>query len=170
MSMRGIRSGLFFLLLLWAGQCPAQDYKTGLGVRLGGHTSGFSVRGSVGNGGALEGLIGWGHKSFLLTVLYEKFKPVGQAKGLYWFYGGGAHIGHFGRGGTYWIYKNNGNKIYVVEDGDSRWVPGIDFIIGLDYKFNGAPLNLGLDLKPFMDIIDGTELYFEGALSFRFVF
>ncbi len=161
---------LLFVFLAASVALHAQDYKTGLGVRLGGYTSGLSVRGAIGNGGALEGLLSWGHKSFLFTALYEKFKPVNNAEGLYWFYGGGLHLGYFRNGGTYWIYKNKSSHYYVYGDDDNRWVPGLDIILGLDYKFKGAPLNVGLDLKPFMDFIDGSELYFEGGFSFRFVF
>lgn len=151
-------------------QLNAQDYKTGIGVRLGGLTSGITVRGFVNSNSAIEGIVSFGHRSFLITGLYEKFKPIPNAEGLTWFYGGGIHFGFFRYGGTYYYYKEKGNKIYVVREGDSRVVPGADFIIGMDYKFKGAPLNLGLDLKPFIDFIDGTELYFDGALSFRFVF
>lgn len=164
-----MRRLIIFLLVAAATGARAQDYRTGIGVRLGGHSSGFSVRGFTNENTAIEGLLSFGHKSFLITGLYEKFKPVSNATGLSWFYGAGLHLGYFRTNGTYFLYKNKRDRIYVQEDGKSKWVPGIDFIIGLDYKFNGAPLNVGLDLKPFMDIIDGTELYFEGALSFRFV-
>ena len=148
----------------------AQDYNKGLGIRLGGHSSGFTFRGFTNENTALEGILSFGHKSFFITGLYEKFKPIENAEGLTWFYGGGVHIGFFKTGGTYYVYKNKGNHVYVVRDGESKLVPGVDFIIGMDYKFNNAPLNLGLDMKPFMDFIDGVEIYFDAALSFRFVF
>lgn len=160
----------FSLCMILAWPSMAQQPNAELGVRLGGLTSGITFRGFLHNGSAIEGILGFGHRSFIVTGLYEKFKPVGSAPGLSWFYGGGAHIGFFRHGGTYYIYKNEGTHIYAVREGDSKVVPGIDFILGLDYTFNGAPINVGLDMKPFIDFIDGTEFYFDGALSLRFVF
>jgi len=162
-----LSSILCFGLALSSG---AQDPNAALGVRLGGLSSGITFRGYLHNASAIEGILSFGHKSFLVTGLYEKFKPAGNTPGLLWFYGGGAHLGFFRYGGTYYVYKNEGTHIYAVREGDSRVVPGIDFILGLDYTFSGAPINIGLDMKPFIDIIDGTEFYFDGALSFRFVF
>lgn len=165
--MRKILTVFFTFLFL---QAHAQNYKTGIGVRLGGLTSGLTVRGFVNENSAIEGIAGFGHKSFLLTGLYEKFKPINNAAGLQWFYGGGVHLGFFRYGGSYYYYKNRGTHIYYSEEGGSQAVFGLDFIIGLDYKFNNAPLNIGLDLKPMVDFFDGAQLYFDGALSFRFVF
>ena len=146
----------------------AQAYNTGIGVRLGGLTSGITVKHFVNSNSAIEGIVSFGHRSFLLTGLYEKHQPIPDAAGLTWLYGGGAHIGFFRYGGYYRAHKN---RIYYVEyPGESATVVGIDFIIGLDYKFNKAPLNLGLDVKPFVDFFDGPSGYFDGALSFRFVF
>jgi len=67
---------------------------------------------------------------------------------LQWFYGGGGYVG-FG--------------------GDTN-VGGMG-IIGLDYKFNNAPLNLSLDWKPELNII--SDINFEPAaigFSARFTF
>lgn len=161
---------LIISMFLCLSNVFAQDYKTGIGVRLGGLTSGLTVRGFTNSNTALEGIASFGHRTFIITGLYEKFRPISNAQGLTWFYGGGAHIGFFRYGGRYYTIHDNGRKIYVSDSGDSRVVIGADFIIGLDYKFNNAPLNVGLDLKPFVDFVDGVEGYFDGALSFRFVF
>ena len=146
----------------------AQDYHTGIGVRLGGLTSGITVKHFVNPTSAIEGIASFGYHNFLLTGLYEKHQSIPNAAGLNWLYGGGAHIGFFRYGGYYYRHKN---QIYYVEyPGESAAVFGVDFIVGLDYKFNKAPLNLGLDLKPFVDFYNGMSGYFDGALSFRFVF
>ena len=168
--MKTIKNVLLALFVLSCINAPGQNYKTGIGVRLGGLTTGLTFRTFVNSNSAIEGIAGFGNKNFVLTGLYEKFKPVSNAAGLQWFYGGGAHIGFFSYGSSYWYYKNKGTHIYVEEPGHSSSVFGIDFILGMDYKFNNAPLNIGLDLKPFVDFIYGTQGYFDGALSFRFVF
>lgn len=158
------------VLGLFCNIALAQDYKTGIGIRLGGFTSGLTVKSFINSDGAIEGIASFGRKSFLLTGLYEKHKSINNAPGLNWFYGGGAHIGFFSYGGTYLAYKYKGEHVYVVREGDNAVVPGLDFILGMEYKFNGAPLTLGLDIKPFVDFYDGMQGYFDGALSFRFAF
>ncbi len=158
-------------LLLVTLTTTAQDYKTGIGFRLGGLNSGLTVKHFISSDAALEGILGFGYRSFLVTGLYEKHVAIENAQGLKWLYGGGAHIGFFRYGGDYYIFKSHGNKYYYEEhDGDGFVIGGIDFIIGMDYKFNKAPINIALDLKPFVDVNHGLQGYFDGAISFRFVF
>ncbi|MEO5571404.1 MAG: hypothetical protein ABIT08_09475 [Bacteroidia bacterium] len=147
----------------------AQNYNTGIGIRLGGATSGITLKHFVNSNSALEGILGFSHKSLILTGLYERHLPINNAKGLQWFYGGGAHLGFFGYNGYYRSYKDHGHY-YVVEEGENSVALGLDFILGLDYKFNNAPINIGLDIKPFIDFHDGVYGYWDGAFSFRFVF
>jgi len=160
-----------FCLSLFTISANAQDYHTGIGFRAGGLTSGLTVKHFMSPDAALEGIAGFGYRSFLITGLYEKHNAIPSAEGLKWFYGGGAHIGFFRYGGYYYIVKAHGNHFYYEEDGiNGATIGGLDFIIGLDYKFNRAPINLSLDLKPFVDFYNGAYGYFDGALSFRFVF
>ena len=156
--------------LLLSSQVKSQDYNTGIGVRLGGVTSGLSVKHFVNSQGALEGILGFGYRSFLITGLYEQHQDINNAEGLRWFYGGGAHIGFFRYGGYYYAYKHGHYIYYVDEPGMTNTVGGIDLIIGMEYKFNRAPLTIGLDLKPFIDFYDGVYGYWDGAFSFRFAF
>ena len=160
------------LLCMFTQSTVAQDYKTGIGVRLGGLSSGLTVRGFVNPNSALEGIATFGRYHFVLTGLYEKFNPIQNAEGLKWFYGGGAHIGFFRYGSTYYYFTDHGHVVYyyATEPGETATVAGLDFIIGLDYKFHNAPINVGLDLKPFVDFFDGAVGYWDGAISFRFVF
>ena len=137
---------------------------------MGGLTSGITYKHKFSNHNAFEGIATFGYRNALITGLYEVHRPIENANGLQWFYGGGGHIGVFANKGRYWIYKDHGKHVYVVEDGPSILVPGFDFILGLEYKFNNAPFTLGLDFKPFIDIRDGLYAYPDGALSFRFVF
>ena len=151
-----------------------QDYKTAIGVRLGGLTSGLTVKGFTGPTTALEGLLGFGHRSFVITGLYEKHKDISSAPGLKGLYGIGGHVGFFRYGGYYYRVKYNGygkGYVYYADyPGNSATVAGVDFILGLDYKFNNAPFNMGLDIKPFVDFFNGPYGYFDGALSIRFAF
>lgn len=151
----------------------AQNYNTGLGFRLGGINSGISIKHFTGSSTALEGIVGFARHSFTFTGLYEKHQSFPNATGLQWYYGGGAHVGFFTNNynyGYYYYYKNKGNKVLVYTDNvyTSTMYLGADFILGLEYKFTGAPITVGLDVKPQIDLIPGFYGYFDGALSFRF--
>src|SRR5689334_12770042 len=117
------------------------NYNTAIGVRLGGLTSGITVKHFVNsNGGALEGILGFGYRSFVITGLYEKHNDISTAPGLKWLYGLGAHVGFFRYGGYYYRVKydppgkGNGYVYYVDYPGNTATVAGIDFILGMDYK------------------------------------
>ena len=159
---------LIGIMLLAGLHAAAQDYHTGIGIRLGGLNTGITVKHFVNSQGAIEGILGFGHEHVLLTGLYEVHQPITNAPGLAWFYGGGAHLGFFNYGGYYRKYQ--GRVYYVEYPGEHAAVFGIDGILGMEYKFNKAPLCIGMDIKPFIDIYDGVSGYFDGAFSFRFVF
>lgn len=150
----------------------AQDYATGIGFRLGGMSSGITVKHFLSSTGALEGIVGFGRHSFIITGLYEKHQSFPNAAGLKWYYGGGAHVGFYSGDysyGDFRYYKYKGNKVIVYDEHyNSQFSLGADFILGLEYKIKGAPITVGLDLKPFVDIIPGFYGYFEGGFMFRF--
>lgn len=148
----------------------AQDYNFGVGLRAGVFSSGVSFKGFVSEKSAIEGIAGFGRRSFVATGLYEYHIPITQAPGLNLFVGGGAHIGFFGYRGTYLIYKNKNEKVYVVDDGETIVVPGVDMIFGAEYKFSQVPIAVGMDVKPFLDFHDGVSAYPDFAISGRFVF
>ncbi len=156
--------------ILGISKTDAQDYKNGIGIRLGGLTSGLNFKHKFSSGNAFEGIATFGHRSVLLTGLYEVHRPIASTNGLHWYYGGGGHLGVFGHRGGYWIYKEQGNRIYVVDEGETILVPGVDFILGIEYKFTNAPFSIGVDLKPFIDIRSVPYGYMDGALNLRIAF
>ncbi len=150
---------------------PARQYDKGIGLRLGGYMSGFTFKGFINEKGALEGIAGFGRRSFIATGLYEHHFPITDAKGLNLYIGGGAHLGFFGHRSTYLVHrKNKKDYVYVIEEGSTAIVPGIDFVFGIEYKFQGAPFTVGADLKPFVDFYEGVSGYADGALNIRYVF
>ncbi|MBI1341850.1 MAG: hypothetical protein GC171_02825 [Terrimonas sp.] len=130
----------------------AQDYKTGLGIRL--SSAGAVVNNAVtfkfflNEKSAIEAMFAFGDPT-ALGALYEVHKPINNTQGLKWFYGAGGYIGF------------------------SKPDPlvGAQGIVGLDYKFQNLPLNLSLDWKPELNII--SDINFEPSalgLSIRFTF
>lgn len=153
------------LLSIISLETTAQRYKTAIGFRFGGQTNGLTIRHFTDSKTALEGILSVGYNAFLVTGLYEKFVPISGASGLNWFYGIGGHVGFFRENGYYFY-----NKKRVIYYDNNSTIVGIDGIIGLDYKFKNAPINIGIDVKPFMDFYGGANLFGDGALNVRFIF
>ena len=152
--------GFFFLFAVITG-ANAQAYKTGLGVRLSSSTAtvnnSISLKYFLNEKTAVEGLFSFGDP-LAIGALFELHKPIG-AQGMTWFYGAGVYLS--------FIKTFNPNK--QINETDVNF--GGMGIIGLDYKFNGVPLNLSLDWKPELNIIG--DINFEPAavgLTARFTF
>ncbi|MFO7823744.1 MAG: hypothetical protein R6V72_07370 [Cyclobacterium sp.] len=143
-------------------ESKAQTYATGIGLRAG-VSNGLTVKHFIQSDVALEGILHTRWRGLVITGLYEVHKNIREVRGLRWFYGGGAHIGSW----------NSGNPPPPWADSGYRGstIVGIDGIIGLDYKFEDAPINLSLDYKPAFNIINGGGFWGdEVALSIRFTF
>ena len=69
----------------------AQSYKTGLGLRFGGLTSGLTLKHFTNQTTALEGIVSLGRQSIVVTGLYEKHAPLGGAGSAKIFYGFGGN-------------------------------------------------------------------------------
>ena len=129
---------------------PDPGYRLGLGVRLSNSTptlnNSFSGKYFITDRSAVEGLISFGSR-FGMGALLEIHQPFNGAPGLKWFYGAGAYVG--------W------------QDGDTYLGP--TGVLGLDYKFSNAPINLSIDWKPELDILPDINFVPDAfALTVRF--
>ncbi len=106
----------------------SQSYTTALGVKF--YPGAISLKHFVNKNNALEGLGYFWEKGFRITGLYEIHGDINGAPGLKWYIGPGAHVG-----------------VYNTKYGGQSSV-GIDGVLGLDYKFNGAPINMSIDWQP----------------------
>jgi|SRR5690606_16620987 len=153
---------VFVLLVMTIGkEAMAQDYQTGVGLRAG-VSNGLTVKHFLSDGAAIEGILHTRWRGLVITGLYEIHKDINELPGLRWFYGGGAHLGTWNgnRGNPSWKDNHNGYTVF-----------GLDGIIGLDYKFDEAPINLSLDYKPAFNISNDIGFWGdEVALSIRFTF
>ncbi len=147
---------IFFLTICLTSLTDAQDYITGVGLR-GGFASGISVKHFVNRNAALEGLLTSRWLGFEITGLYEVHNNAFDVDRLNWYYGGGAHIGSFNASNVPWE--------------TSGVVVGIDGVIGIEYNFTEAPINVGIDWKPSINILGYSEFRGdEAALSVRYIF
>jgi hypothetical protein len=152
---------LFAFVIISSFSVHAQNYRTGLGIRFGGLSNGITLKHFISSASALEGIASLGNRTIIITGLYELHSSVDKSKLFKFYYGVGAHIGFFQIGGYYNYYNNYYTNQSVV---------GIDGIIGLGYKFYSAPINIGMDFKPFIDFNDRSNFYFDGGLSVRYTF
>lgn len=148
--------GIAFMFLI-ATSLEAQNYKTGIGGRIG-FFNGFTIKHFIQNDKALEGLLSFRWNGFVITGLYEYQKPLKGVKNLDWFVGIGGHAGFWDAGYYYWRDRR-----------DSYSVIGMDLIGGLEYTFDEVPINIGLDWKPAFNFIGDDHVWIDGlALSIRF--
>jgi len=135
------------------------SYRTALGVKVW-DGAGISLKHffNVNNAGELIGYF-HGH-GFRLTGLYEIHGPITGAAGLKWYIGPGIHIGFYD-----YDRHNDYDRRY------SHSYIGIDGVIGLDYKFKGAPINLSIDWQPAFEFGDGRGFNGSwGGLGIRYTF
>jgi len=149
-------------------------YKTGIGLR-GGYEGGITLKHFIKSDRAIEGILsrGWGYGGMRITGLYEIHKPFPNVKGLDWFYGVGGHIGFYNE--DYYGYRCDKDGYY---DKDGDWhsgdckknytTIGIDGILGLEYQFAEIPFTIGLDIKPYFDLIGRGDHFGDGAFSIRY--
>lgn len=163
--MRKVVLGVIVLFSVAAVQAQSRSangssYRTALGVKVwdGG---GISLKHFFNekNAGELIGFF-W-REGFRLTGLYEIHGPISGAPGLKWYIGPGLHIG---------TYNN-----HHYHDGDPHYHThgsiGIDGVLGLDYKFNQAPINISLDWQPSFEFADGHGFAGSwGGLGIRYTF
>ncbi len=149
---------IVFILLLIAGlTAKAQDYEQAVGLR-GGLYNGITYKKFITADKAIEGILHTRWQGWELVGLLEYHQPIVDVPDLYWFYGYGAHIGFFDA-----EYSPYGTGAYTVL--------GVDGIIGLEYNIPRAPITIGLDWKPFINLVGYTHVFGDGgALSIRYTF
>lgn len=127
------------------------QYRHQAGVRLGSTdqvvATGFTYRYHFNNNRAVEGILNLQNPASI-AALYEIYKPVAAVQNLSWYYGGGAFVG----------FKGVDNL-------------GITGIAGVDYQFTEVPVNLSIDWKPELTIIESVRFRAATvAVSVRFSF
>ena len=121
----------------------SSSYNTAIGIKF--YPGALTVKHFVNDNAALEGLAYFWNTGFRVTGLYEIHYDISGAEGLKWYIGPGAHLGGYSDkyGGGFSI--------------------GIDGVLGLDYKFAAAPINLSLDWQPYFEFGSGDYNGFNGS-------
>ncbi|MBV9986924.1 MAG: hypothetical protein JO301_04560 [Chitinophagaceae bacterium] len=147
----------FFCLLLAAGvsgqSIKGYTYKTALGVKvLDG--AGITLKSFMNSNTAIEGVGFFWRQGFRITGLYEIHGNISGAPGLKWYVGPGAHIGFY-------------NKDYF----SGSTTAGVDGVLGLDFKVNGAPINFSIDWQPSFEFASNRGFISGwGGIAVRYTF
>ncbi len=156
-----ITASFFFALVASSYSLPAASINANaIGLRSGGGSAfgaEISYQMAMGSANRLEADIGWSagkyHSWLGLAGIYHWAWNIHQ--GLNWFAGPGAQAG-------FWSHDDDGSGIAL----------GIGGQIGIEYDFNvhGAPIQLGLDIRPMFGFINNGGFGGDGALSVRYTF
>ena len=137
----------------------AQDYNTGIGLRLGFY-NGLTVKHFIGEKSALEGIVATRWKGIGITGLYEIHNQLLNVDGVNWYFGLGGHVGFYDGDHTDWGKPDT--KYTVI---------GVDGILGIEYNFSEVPISISADWKPAYDLAGNTKFWYDGgALSIRYIF
>jgi len=155
-----VRGWIIILAMSIGISAQSQEYQWGLGVRLG-PWAGITAKYSVGNVNYIDGILHFRWNGASITGLYEVHAEAFKVPDLYWYYGGGAHLG-------YWS-ETHGHPYY--HDFETHTLLGVDGIIGLEYYIRDIPFTIGLDYKPSLNFFDYFGPFFdEFGVTIRYVF
>jgi hypothetical protein len=149
---------IVFAFVIMACSVDAQIFRTAVGVR-GGVTQGFTLKHFVTNNTGFDFILGSHYRGASFIALYQIHNHnVFDVPNLSFFYGFGGHIGHYNHQYAPWGFTENTSVI------------GADLVIGIEYTFDEIPVNIGLDIKPALNIIPEVRYWQGGALYIRYVF
>ena len=152
---------IFLFSAIISSGVSAQGYQNAIGFR-GGLFNGLTFKHFTNDKTAFEGILSTRWSGFEVTGLYEIHTPAFDVSGMNFYYGGGAHLGFYNGDNTHGVWGDTGRSYTVI---------GIDGILGLDYKIQGAPIDLSLDWKPAFNLTGYSNFIADGfALSVRFTF
>lgn len=157
--------GFLVLVLLISTFAEAQINKHALGLRLGGGDAGgteVSYQHGLSSNTRLEADLGWRNENyydaFCFTGIHQWVFPI--ESGFQWYVGVGGQIGS-------WSW----DKKYETNDDDGMWV-SIAGQIGIEYQFQQVPIQLAIDGRPTIGIVNSnSDLgFWDLALSVRYCF
>lgn len=164
-----MKKSLFaFVFVLGSIGLRAQSSGFGLGIMVGDPT-GISAKGWIGGDRAIAGGLAWGvwrgsyfhlHGDYLFHNM--DLIPVSRGR-LPLYYGPGLRMRSWS-GGRYW---NRGR--WHDYDG-SRVDIGVRFPVGVAYLFDGAPVDVFLEVVPTLDLVPATSFDMDLALGARYWF
>lgn len=112
----------------------------------------------------IEAIVYTRWQGFSTTLMYQHHMQLFDVYGLKWYLGAGGHM-------SFYPVGNNRPDTQKNNLAGNTYFPGVDGIIGLEYFFRSAPLQISVDVKPEYNFgpinrLDTTN----GAISLRYRF
>lgn len=147
----------------------AQGYKQAAGIRASWISPGFEYRYYTSDEHSLRGLLSFRNRGVQLCALtefhtYDLFSFSDQ---IVFFYGAGLHAGF-----ESWDEIIEVDERRLVDTRTSA-IAGIDGVIGLEYVFYEAPVKLGLEVKPYLDLFGHEDIninLYDFAFTVKYLF
>jgi len=143
-----MKKALFFVLLFTS--ISSYSFSQELGVRVGNTTAGnVAIDGvfSVSKFSRIHADLSFGNGVGIDALWDFLYRPLSD-EAFNWYLGAGPYI----------------------QIDDPFWL-GAAFEAGLEYRFTGAPITLGIDWRPRLSIIETTDFHFDGfGVNVRYVF
>lgn len=163
---------LLAALILFASTQSQAQYYTGIGLRLGKFSSGVSIKYffDANNAKGLELFAGKtkiARGGYIGKLFYENQTPCTMPLlqiPLDIVFGGGGHVAYFPK--DYYRLRDG----ELIPYGDKVLCAGVDAILGVEYKVPIAPLTLGVDVNPFLDLLNPGPEYLDFSVAIRYVF
>ncbi len=140
-------------------QKTGSSYNTGIGIKgyFGdGSLGGVNLKHFLSSNNALEAGVYFRSHFFAFEGMYEYHGNIAGAPGLKWYVGPGAQLGSI----SYGRPANDESEIYFAVKG----------VGGLNYKINGAPIDIAADLNPTLRLTQNTDFNLYFGLAMRFTF
>jgi hypothetical protein len=162
---------LFVIAVFLLAVCSAnaQGYTQAAGIRASWVSPGLEYRYYTSDKHSLRALLAFRDRGIHLHTLTEfyQYDLFAFSYQLVFFYGAGLHAGF-----------ESYDKITEVNDSqvfDTRtsFTGGIDGVVGLEYVFYDAPVKVGVEVKPYLDIFghDGLKINpYDFALTVKYLF
>lgn len=153
--------------MLSTSRLTGQGYEIGVGLRTG-DLHGFTARIDFDKAISMDGILGLRDRGITAAVLLQFNKPVDVfwSRGLSWYYGYGVHFGYIKTQDIRYLYWN-----YEPEYSYSVSAIGADGVIGLLYRFPRFPLEIALENKPYLELVNVKRFrmrLFETSLAVRY--
>jgi hypothetical protein len=140
------------IIIFYAGTSSAQQSRFGLGLILG-EPTGLSGKYWVSSSCAIDGALAWSlDKKSRVQIhsdyLWHNFRIISVIKGkLPIYYGLGARL----------VFETNN-------------IFGVRGVLGMDYIFDGTPLDIFLELVPILDLAPKVRMDFNAGIGIRYYF
>ena len=166
--MKRIFTALLFLLVMISAK--AQMYKHSVGVRAGySHT--VTLKYFYNDQEAVELMAGERNGGLQITGLYQFNRPMKLAitDMLYAYYGAGIHVGYE----LFPVANDNTAVNNIFTNNQPLFVMGVNTILGVEYRWLAIPITIGLDVKPYFQMVDmryGDTKFWDVGASVKYVF